>query len=199
MVGDEHADAALRQMADEQFDFSHRNWIDAGERLVEQHEYRIGRQRPGNFQRRRSPPESATACNLRKCWIENSSSSASSSSSAFLLLVRLRDFQHGADIFFDRKAAKNRRFLRKIANTEAGAAIHGQRGHVVVVEHDQAGIVPDKASDHVKQRRFAGAIWPQQANRFAALNHQAHVFDDLAFAVSLAQPLDNEWPSGRDG
>lgn len=45
---------------------------------------------------------------------------------AFLALfwALFDDFEDGEDVFFDIHIAKNRGFLRKIANAEAGALIH---------------------------------------------------------------------------
>jgi hypothetical protein len=49
VVGDQHADAALLEKADDLLDIEHGDRIDAGERLVEQDETRIGRQRAGDL------------------------------------------------------------------------------------------------------------------------------------------------------
>jgi repressor LexA len=49
MVGNQDADAALLQEADDSLDLDHGDRIDAGERLVEQDEARLGRQRAGDF------------------------------------------------------------------------------------------------------------------------------------------------------
>src|ERR1700738_3071079 len=45
VVGDEHADAAIGEMADEILNVAHRDRIDAGERFVEQHVIGSGRKR----------------------------------------------------------------------------------------------------------------------------------------------------------
>src|SRR4249920_196214 len=49
VVGDEHADAALLEEADDPLDLDHRDRVDAGERLVEEDEARLRRQRPGDL------------------------------------------------------------------------------------------------------------------------------------------------------
>src|SRR6185436_14417442 len=49
VVGDQNADAATGQVADEVLDVAHRDRIDAGEGLVEQHVVRARRQRPRDF------------------------------------------------------------------------------------------------------------------------------------------------------
>ncbi len=50
--------------------------------------------------------------------------------------VRLDHFEHGANIVLNIEAAKNRGFLRQIADAEPRALIHRQRRHVVAVEFD---------------------------------------------------------------
>jgi hypothetical protein len=54
VVGDEHADAAQAQEADDALDLDDCDWVDAGKGLVEQDEAAIST-------RRRSPPDSAGA------------------------------------------------------------------------------------------------------------------------------------------
>ena len=63
-------------------------------------------------------------------------SSSSESSSRLALFRGFDDFEHRADILFDREAAKDRGFLRQIADAEPGALIHRQLGDVVAVELD---------------------------------------------------------------
>ena len=49
VVGDQHADAAVAQMADQLADVVHRDGIDAGQRLIQQDVGWVGRQRAGDF------------------------------------------------------------------------------------------------------------------------------------------------------
>src|SRR6476620_6829920 len=49
VVGNEHADAEAGQMPDQRLDIADRDRVDAGKRLVEQHESRTAGQRPGDF------------------------------------------------------------------------------------------------------------------------------------------------------
>src|SRR5258707_7307811 len=48
-----------------------------------------------------------------------------------LFLRGLDDLQHGANILFHREAAKDRGFLRQIADPEPGALVHRQLGNVM--------------------------------------------------------------------
>src|SRR5260221_14622701 len=50
MIRYEHADAALLEEPNDALDVEHRDRVDAGERLVEQDESRLGAERPGYFQ-----------------------------------------------------------------------------------------------------------------------------------------------------
>ena len=61
VVGNEHADAALGQITDFVFDVCHRNRVDAREGLVEQHEARLHRERPGNLESATFPSREALA------------------------------------------------------------------------------------------------------------------------------------------
>src|SRR5690554_2971529 len=49
VVGDEYADAAFLEVADDFLDVEHGNRVDAGEGLVEQDQARVGGQRARNF------------------------------------------------------------------------------------------------------------------------------------------------------
>ena len=126
-------------------------------------------------------------------------SSSSESSSRLALLARgLDDLEHGADVLLDGEAAKDRGFLRQIADAEPRALIHRQLGDVVAVELDGAAIRLDQAGDHVEHRGLAGAVRAEQADRFAAADIDADAAHDLAGAETLfhamhsqkARPLD---------
>src|SRR4051812_7972068 len=49
VIGDQHADAKARQVADERLDVTDRDRVDAGKRLVEQHERRPAGQSARNL------------------------------------------------------------------------------------------------------------------------------------------------------
>ncbi|MNL45562.1 hypothetical protein D3C87_1682200 [compost metagenome] len=50
VIGYQYANAACRQVSDKILDIRYGNWIDTCKRFVEQHERRVCRQCPGNFQ-----------------------------------------------------------------------------------------------------------------------------------------------------
>ena len=92
----------------------------------------------------------------------------------------LHHLQHRADIVFHIQPAKNRGFLRQIADAEPRALIHGKAGDVVAVEFDAAAVGLDQTGDHVKNRGLARPVRTQQTDRLAAPHIEAHAFDDLA-------------------
>ena len=109
----------------------------------------------------------------------NSSSSASRSCSRRLWLG-LDHFEHGADIVLDAQPAEDRGFLRQIADAEARALIHRQRGHIEAVEFDASVVGLDQTGDHVEHRGLAGAVRAEQADRLALAHVKAHALDHLA-------------------
>ena len=125
VVGDQHADAAALEMAHEILDVADRDRIDAGERLVEQHEGRIARQRAGDFA---APPLAARQRDRGRLaqprdveFLEQEFELASRASRSGLV-----DLEHRADVVLDVEAAKDRGFLRKIADAKPRALIHRQ-------------------------------------------------------------------------
>ena len=82
--------------------------------------------------------------------------------------IGFHQFGGGADILFGGQAAKDRGFLRQIADAQPRAAVHGQAGHVMAVDLDRAVVGRHQAGDHVEAGGLAGAIGAQQAHHFAA-------------------------------
>ena len=66
--------------------------------------------------------------------------------------------QHRADVFFDGEFAKNRGFLRQVAQTQTRAAVNGQMRHGLAVDGDAARIGTHQAHDHVKRSGLARTI-----------------------------------------
>ena len=126
----------------------------------------------------------------------NSSSSELSSASRFFLRG-LDDLQHRADVLLDGEAAKDRGFLRQIADAEPGALIHRQLGDVVAVELDGAAVGLDQAGDHVEHRGLAGAVRPEQTHRLAAADIDADAAHDLAGAEALFHAMHSQIAGAR--
>ncbi len=127
----------------------------------------------------------------------NSSSSELSLRSRSLL-ARLDDFEHGADVVLHVQAAKDRGFLRQVADAEARAPVHRQMRDVVAVEADDAAIGRNQPGDHVEDRGLAGAVRPEQADRLAGAQAQGRVVHHGAAAIALLQALDGEHAGGAE-
>ena len=101
--------------------------VDAGERLVEQHELRVARQRACDLEPAPLAADSEIDGALRRCAMLNSSSNSSSR-----CLRRLRSRSVTSRIarmlFSTESPAKDRGFLRQVADAEPRAPIHRQRG-----------------------------------------------------------------------
>ena len=128
----------------------------------------------------------------------NSSSSASSSASRVLRLG-LDHFEHGADVLLDGQAAKDRGFLRQIADAEPRAPVHRQPRDVVAVELDAAAVGLDQPGDHVEHRGLAGAVRPEQADRLAAPDIDADAAHHLPRAETFFDAVHGEIARARCG
>ncbi len=106
---------------------------------------------------------------------------------ARLTVQVLAGFQNRHDIFGDGQLAKDRGFLRQVADAFAGPAVHRQAGHVLAVDGDLAFIRLDQANDHVETGSFACAVRAEQADDLAAIDGYGHITDDLARFVGLGQ------------
>src|SRR5215208_5524249 len=186
VVGDQHADAAAGETADEVLDVADGDRVDAGEGLVEEHEGRLAGQRPGDLaapalaarerdRRRLAQPRDVE---LLEQGIELSLA---------LLAVGLGDLEHAADVVLDVEAAEDRGLLGQVADAEPRAPVHRQRRDVVAVEADDALVRRDEAGDHVEDRRLAGAVRAKQPDRLAVAHVQAGVLHDGAAAIALLE------------
>ncbi len=106
--------------------------------------------------------------------------------------VALVQLQHRHDVLFDRHAAEDRRFLRQVADAEAGALVHRLAGDVLAVEQDGAVVGLDQAGDHVEAGRLAGAVGSQETHDLAARQLQADALDHGAVLVGLADAVDHD-------
>src|SRR6478752_2989804 len=186
VVGDKYADTAIGQTPDKPLDLDHCLRINAGERFVEQHVIGAARQRPGDLDpatfatrqrdgRRLAMPRDLELFEQR---VEIVVAAAT---------VGLHHFEHRADIVLDIKATEDRRFLREIADPEAGPLIHGKMRDVVPVELDLAALRLDQAGDHVERGGLARTIRPQQAHRLTAADIEADAIDHPASAIAFLE------------
>lgn len=101
-------------------------------------------------------------------------------------------FEHGQNVLFHGQPAKDRSFLRQIADAEARATIHRHPRHFIAVDRDHAFIHRHEAGDHVETGGLAGAVRPEQANGLATPHNQRHAVDDAARVIGLRQPMGHE-------
>ena len=187
MVGDQHADAAVLEMADQVADFAHRDRVDAGQRLVEQDVAGLGGQRPGDLhpaplaagQRQRGRAAEMADAEFGQQFVEHLVAPVG---------VGLDHLQRRHDVLFDIQAAEHAGFLRQVADAEAGAAVHRQQGDVVPVQADRAGVRADQADDHVEGRGLAGAVRAEQPDRLAAPDGDGDVPHHRALACRSCRP-----------
>ena len=191
MVRDQHADAAALEVAHQLLDVAHRDRIDAGEGLVEQHVIGSPGERASDLAtsplaaRKRDRRRLAQARDVE--FLEQRIELAPASR-----LVGLDHLEHGAHIVLDIEAAEDRRFLRQIADTEPGAAVHRQLRHIVPVEIDVSGVRREETGDHVEHGRLARAVRAEKPDRLAAHQFDADMLHDLARAEALLEPLDRK-------
>ena len=195
VVGDEHADVAALQLAHQLADVGDRDRVDPGERLVEQHDGRLGRERPGDL----APPPLAPGQRHRRRIAQRRDSELAEQ----LLQPRrgaravgLGHLEHRDDILLDRHAAENRRLLRQIAEAEDRPAVHRQLGDVLAVEEDPAAVGLHQAHHRIEAGGLAGAVRPEQADDFAAMDVERDVVKDRAAVVGLGDRADFE-PAAR--
>src|SRR5690606_17016124 len=187
VVGDEHADAALLQMADQALDLDDGNGIDAGERFVEQDETRPARERARDLEAPALAAREAHAeavAPLRDLQVAQQLLERGFALGAVQVGAR---FEYRADVGGRRQVAEHRRLLRQVADAEAGALVHRQARDVAPVEQDASPVDRDQADDHVEAGGLARAVRSEQTDDLAGAHLEGDVVDDPAAAVLLAE------------
>src|SRR5262245_28978058 len=170
MIRYQDADVALAQMANDPLDIEHRYRIDAGERLVEEHEFGLHRERTRNLDtatlaaREANPERIANVAYVR---LFEQLFELRLPSRAVEVPPRLKD---SADVVRHAQLPKYRRFLRQVAQAELGAPVHGQPRYVATRQVNASLVAAHEADDHVKGGRLAGAIRAEQSYDLAALD-----------------------------
>ena len=97
------------------------------------------------------------------------------------------------------KSAKDRGFLRQVADAEARPAVHGQPRHIAAVDRDAPVIGGNKPRDHVEHGRLARAVRSEQAHGLPAADGEAHALHHLPLAVGLLDIDDGQPAFAADG
>ena len=99
--------------------------------------------------------------------------------------IGLGDLEHRQDVLLDRHAAKDRGFLRQIAEAQDRAAIHRQAGNLRAVEVDPPAVGLHQPHDRIETGGLARPVRPEQPDHFAALDVQRHVVQHGAAVIGL--------------
>ncbi len=125
MIGDQNADVACAEVADDALDIEHGDRVDTGERLVEKHELWLCGKRARDFH---TPPLAArqalteTVADMPDVQLVEQRLQHRLA----LFRVELRPcFEDCVDVVAHAQLAKYRRLLRQIAEAEACAPMHG--------------------------------------------------------------------------
>ena len=192
MVGDQHPDAARLEETDDALDLDHRDRVDAGEGFVQQDEARVGGQGARDFHpaalatRQRRGGRVAQVVHVQVFEQRVQPRLDGGVLQRFAGVVELQ-FQHRTHVLGHAELAEDRRFLRQVAQPQAGAAVDGQALDGLAVQQDLPGVVAQQANQHVERGGLAGAVGAQQAHDFTLVHGQRHVLDHLAAAVGLLQ------------
>src|SRR3954468_8851113 len=188
VVGDEHADAALLEEADDALDVEDRDRIDAGKRLVKEDERGLGAEGARDLQ---APALTARERNggvlaqVRDVQVLEQLGEARLDRVG-LQVLQLEDRLH---VLLDGKPPEHGIFLRQVGDAEPRATVDRQVRELDAVEVDRARVDRHKADDHVEAGRLAGAVRPEQPDHFAARHVERHVLHHGAGLVLLAQAL----------
>src|SRR5690606_12440643 len=189
VVGDQYADAFGLEVVDDLLDVTDRDRVDTGERFVQQDELGRGRQRAGNLDAAAFATGQAHAevvANVADVELLQQAFQFFAPAVAVEVLAGLED---GHDVVGHRQFAKDRGFLRQVADTGTGAAVHGLVADIEAVDQYAPLFCLDQADDHVEAGGLAGAVGAEQANDLAAVDRQADVTYDLPPLVALGQVL----------
>ncbi len=186
MIGDQYADALGLQVMNDLLDIADRDRVDACKGFVKKNELGCRGQGAGyldaaSFATGQAHAEAVTdVVNVK---LLQQAFEGLLPTAAIKVLAR---FQDRHNVVGYRQLAKDRGFLRQIANTGSGSAVHGQVRHVLVVDQDPALIRFYQTDDHVEAGGLAGTIWAQQAHDLAAFDGETDITHDLTTLIALS-------------
>ena len=177
VVGDQHADVAVFQEGDDALDLNDGNRVDAGKGLVEQDKARLRGQGAGDFHSASLATRERQRRRLAQMFdpqVLQQGREAGFDIGAGQRPAVGADLQlkHCAHVVFNVELAKNRRFLRQVAQPQARAAVDGHVFNVLAVYGDLAAAGAQQANNHVKGRGFARAVGSEQAHHLAGAHRQ---------------------------
>src|SRR3569833_2078240 len=167
VIGDQNANAAAGELADQALDLADGERLDAGEGFVEQHEHGIAGDGASDLgaaaftTRQRQRVDVGQPCNAE--FLEQRVE-------PLLPLGARTDmrFEHRQYVVLDTETTVDRRLLREVANTEAPALEQRQPCDGVAVEPHLALVGLYQPHDDGEHGGLAGAVRSQQSVRLAA-------------------------------
>src|SRR5207302_10986012 len=167
MIGDQHADRAFLEEPDDALNVEHGDRVDAGERLVEQDEGRLGGEGARDLEaaalaaRKRDRSmraqmrdvevlEQLDQARLDLAWLES------------------LQFEDGLHVFLHRETPEHRILLRQIGDAQPRAAMDRQVRELGGVEVDGAGVDRYQPDAHVQTGGLAGAVGAELSYHLAA-------------------------------
>src|SRR5690606_35144209 len=187
VVGDQHADAALLEVADDVLDVVDGNRVDPCERFIKQDKGRVGGQSAGNF---RAPALAAgqrhaeTVADVGDVEFLQQLLQALLTFLARQVAARFEDCH---DVVGDAQAPEDAGFLRQVANPGAGTTVHRQAGDVAIIDTDAAAVRRQQADNHVEAGGLAGAVRAEQADDFAGANLDRDILDYPAATIAFCK------------
>src|SRR5579863_7986779 len=158
VIRDQHSNTAGSQAADDFLQIENGDGIDPGKRLIEQNECRVDAKTAGDFHAAALAPREGIASIVANVLQAKFIDKLLHLLAALVPRQRLR-LKHGENIFLDGKLAKDRSFLREIADAIlARPQIHGNVSDVLAVIQHAARIRGDQTNDRVKRCGLASAV-----------------------------------------
>src|SRR4051812_43989495 len=182
MVGDQDAEAAVAQAADNFLNFENGDGVNAAEWFVQEQEFGRGDKGAGDFEATFFAAAEGVGFAFGKAAHVEFVKEVFEANVAFRA-GELAGFEDGEDVLFDSEFAEDGGFLREITNAEARALVHGERGDVAILEFDGAAVWGDDTDDHVKCGGFARAVGAEQADDFTGGNGDGNAVHHAAAAV----------------
>src|SRR4030095_7996250 len=153
------------------------NGVNSCERLVEQNEGRRKNERSRNLY---SSPftsrqrETMTFADMAQPQFFSQLLQARSP----LLAGQGKRLEHRQDLLVNREFAKERRLLRKIADSAPSPKKHRKPGDVVPVQKNMTAIRRGQSNDDIKRRRFAGAVGAKKPDHLSLSNPETDFIYD---------------------
>ena len=173
---DDDGDAALLDLAHEVDGEAHFGRGEAGQRLVEQQQLRLGGQRAGDFQAfAAGGAERAGAAVGQGIQAAEDEYIIGDAARGVAVAVAQKGADH--DVFRNAHVLERDRDLEAASHAEAGVLFGRGAGDVVALEADGAGGGREVAGDAVEEGALAGAVGADEADDVALRHGQAGAVD----------------------